>query len=76
MVDVNDLLPAYKKAGQNFRGMMRQHFSVLEENVHVDRSRFSIPSSVTQPGGSSSGRGTKRSNEDSGDGEESTKRIN
>ena len=79
LVDVNDLTPAYKKAGQNFRGTMRQHFAVLEENVQLDRTRFNVPPPPIDPRGSSSaltssGRGLKRLNEDSGDGDESTKR--
>jgi hypothetical protein len=58
---------------------MRQHFAVLEENVQLDRTRFNVPPPPIDPRGSSSastssGRGLKRLNEDSGDGDESTKR--
>jgi len=75
LVDVNDLMPAYRKAGWNFKGQMRQHFAVLEENVTIDRSQFSKPPPGFKPGPVPSGsRGTKRTNEDPGDESGKTKK--
>jgi hypothetical protein len=61
----NDLAPAYKRAGINFRGQMRQHFVVLED-LEEHRPRFAFPPPTrtekapdTAPGTSGS-RGTKR----------------
>jgi hypothetical protein len=62
----DDLTPAYRKAGGNFKGQMRQHFVVLMENVQIDRSRFTRPPPTAR--GSATARGTKRGSDDLGEG--------
>jgi hypothetical protein len=70
----DDLVSAYRKAGGNFKGQMRQHFVVLAENVQIDRSRFTRPPPPPPTRGNKSGKGkgTKRGSDHLGEGTSSS----
>ncbi len=85
-----DLASAYKRAGLNFRGQMRQHFVVLED-PEISSGRFSVPPPKTTStttmtsapsghdpvaggSGGSGTRGTKRSGADLESGSSGVKR--
>ncbi len=55
----NDLAPAYKRAGINFRGQMHQHFVVLED-LEEHRPRFAFPPPTRTETAPGTSRGTKR----------------
>lgn len=69
LIKDSDLTPAYKRAGGNFRGQMRQHFVVLEDQEY--QSKFSFPppgpSEAAAAAGGSKTRGTKRGIDSDGD---------
>ena len=59
LIQGSDLAPAYKRAGSNFRGQMRQHFVVMEDQ-EFPQPRFPHPPPGPVNPRAGTSRGTKR----------------